>query len=448
MTLSARTLTALMLAAVTAACGGSTGSPTEPTPAPSGSGSATGATISGTVRSGSSSGLTASSMANGMTGLTVTVAGTSVTSGLDAAGRFNLANVPAGDVQLQFSGPATATLSVSQVQPRETIDLVVSVSSSSAVVESQFRAGAGEEQLEGRVESLPPTMPAGTMKVGGRTVMTDASTQFRQGSIVRTFGDFEIGYRVHVKGRTSSGGMLASLIEIQNVITTIPVNVNGVVSVKTGTSAAFEFTVDGRLVKGDGNSEFFGGSVYADLVNGARVEVKGQQRDGFVYAERIHVNRDDDGEDDEPQDESASIHGRILSISGATPALVLNVGGTTIRTDVSTVVQRRGDVQTLDTLKQGMDVHVVGVRRSDGSLDARRIQINDDPTGGEFEIEGSIGGMSGACPAVAFKINGYSIRTTSSTTFEAACASLRNGMKAKVTGIVEGDGTVRATRVR
>ena len=28
----------------------------------------------------------------------------------------------------------------------------------------------------------------------------------------------------------------------------------------------------------------------ADLKNGQRVEVKGEQRDGFVYAVRIHIN--------------------------------------------------------------------------------------------------------------------------------------------------------------
>ena len=319
------------------------------------------------------------------------------------------------------------------------------MSTSSAVVESQFRATAGDEQLEGRIESLPPTMPAATMKVGGRTVTTDASTQFRQGNIVRTFGDFEVGYRVHVKGRTSNGSLLASSVEIQNDITTLPVNINGVVSAKKGTSASFEFSVDGRLVKGDSNTQFFGGSSYADLADGERVEVKGQQRDGFVYAERVHVNT---GDDDQPQDESASIHGTIQSLSGAAPALVLNVGGTTVRTDSSTVVQRRGDVQGLDTLKQNMDVHVVGVRRADGSIDARRIQINDDPVGGEFEIEGSVGGLSGSCPVVTFKINGYSIVTTGTTTFEAACATLRSGSRVKVNGQVQADGSVRATRIR
>lgn len=438
-------VSAAVIGVMAGACGGSSNSPTEPSPTGLPNSGGTGASISGTVRAGAASAMTSAGSGQSMPGLIVTVSGTSITSGLDAAGRFTLANVPAGDVQLQFSGPATASLAVSQVQPRETIDLVVSVTTGSAVVESQFRASGGQDQLEGRIESLPPTMPAGSLKVGGRTVVTDANTSFRQGNIVRTFGDLEVGYRVHVKGQTSNGSLLATSLEIQNVITTIPLNINGIVAALSGGSSNFQFEVDGRLVKGDGNTTFFGGSSFSQLQNGARVEVKGQQRDGFVYAERIHVNADGD---DDPQDESASIHGTIQSISGSVPTLTLNVGGVTVRTDGGTVVQRRGDVQTLDTLKVNMDVHVVGVRRADGSLDARRVQINDDPAGGEFEIEGSVGGLSGTCPAVSFKVNGYSISTTASTSFEVSCASLRNGTRVKVNGTRQADDSVSATRVR
>jgi hypothetical protein len=75
------------------------------------------------------------------------------------------------------------------VQPSETITLVLSLSTTTVTLESQLRSGAGDEQVEGRIESLPPTMPAG-----------------------------------------------------------------------------------------------------ADLADGDRVEVKGLQRDGYVYAERIHIN--------------------------------------------------------------------------------------------------------------------------------------------------------------
>lgn len=433
----------VVLLITTVACGGS--SPTGP-----GSTNA-GATITGSVLSGSSTALTAASTGNAMPGLVVTVAGTSISSGLDAAGRFSLRDVPSGNQQLQFSGPVSGSVPVNDVKPTESITLVVSVSSSTVMLESAARTGAGTEEIEGRVESLPPTMAAGSLKVAGRTVTTNASTQIRHGSTTLQFDDLEIGYRVHVKGNPSGSNVLATSIEVQNTITTIPVNVNGVIDSLTGSASAFEFKIGSRVIRGDANTDFFGDGnspdSFDDLEDGVRVEVKGLQRDGYIYADRIHINGDDD--DDDEQDESASIHGKLMQISGSAPTLHLLVGTTVVRTNSSTEVKRRGDVQTLAELKVGMDVHVVGTRQSDGSLDARKIEINDDETGGEVEIQGSAGGVSGTCPSLTFGINGYTIRTDGSTTFQGiTCAAMKSGTKVTVKGISQADNSVLATLVK
>jgi len=127
----------------------------------------------------------------------------------------------------------------------------------------------------------------------------------------------------------------------------------------------------------------------------------------------------------------------------------LTVGSTTVRTSSSTEVKRRGDVQTLNELRIGMDLHVVGTRQSDGSLDARKIEIRDDATGGEAEIAGTAGGVSGSCPALSFGINGYSIRTNASTIFDGiTCAALKSGTKVTVKGISQADNSVVATSVK
>ena len=435
----------VILLITTVACGGSS---------PAGPGATNaGATITGSVLSGASSALTSASTGNAMPGLVVTVAGTSISSGLDAAGRFSLRDVPSGNLQLQFSGPVSGSVPVNDVKPTESITLVISVSSSTVTLESAARTGAGTEEIEGRVESLPPTTAAGSLKVAGRTVTTDASTQIRHGSTTLQFDDLEIGYRVHVKGNPSGSSVLANSIEVQNTITTIPVNVNGVIDSLTGSASAFEFKIGSRLIKGDSNTDFFGdgnnADSFDDLEDGVRVEVKGLQRDGYIYADRIHINDDDDDDDDDEQDESASIHGKLMQISGSAPTLQLLVGTTVVRTDSSTEVKRRGDVQTLAELKVGMDVHVVGTRQPDGSLDARKIEINDDETGGEVEIQGSAGGVSGTCPSLTFGINGYSIRTDGSTTFQGiTCAAMKSGTKVTVKGISQADNSVLATLVK
>jgi hypothetical protein len=224
-------------------------------------------------------------------GMTVSITGTNVTAQVNAAGRFALLNVPPGNAELRFNAPGIlASISLIELQAGQTIELTVTVSDTSATVESDRRSLGREEQVEGRVESLPPTTAALSLVVAGRTVTTDGNTTFYLAGAPVSFSSLEIGQRVHVKGQTNAGTLLARTIDIQNTNTTIGVNLNGTVSAFTGTAAAFQFQVDGRLVKGDALTEFYGNSRFLDLVNGGKAEVKGSQRDGFVYAQRIHAH--------------------------------------------------------------------------------------------------------------------------------------------------------------
>ena len=435
----------LLVAALGSACGGTSSSPTSPSTA---SGAPT-ATITGTLRGGSP--LLAASTGTAMSGVVVTVVGTNISASVDAADRFTLTGVPPGDVTLKFSGAGVdSSVPLAQLRPAETVSLVVSVAGASVSVDSEIRSTASSQQLEGRVESLPPTTAANTLVVAGKTVTTDSSTRFEQGGATKSYADLLIGMRVHVEGTATGFDLAATLIRIQNTNTWIPVEVNGVIDSVTGTAAMFQFKIGSRLIKGDDLTIFFGNPTqsFSLLKDGVRVEVKGQQRDGYVYAERIHVNDDDDADDD-GQDDSASIHGILTAIGGAKPTLNLTVGGTTVRTSAETIVKRRGDVQTLDALKTGQTLHVIGVRQSNGSIDARRLDIDDDAPGGEFEIEGSLGGLKGSCPAVSFGVNGFSVVTNNSTVFDGvACSALKSGDKINVKGVTQANGSVIATRVK
>lgn len=446
----------LVAALLGAGCGSGSSSPAGPsttgTTTP-GSPSGPWATITGSVQAPGASAMTAASAGAALTGVTVSVVGTAIRSTVDAGGRFTLIEVPPGTVQLQLTGGgANAMVTLGTVAASQTVDVVVAVSGSTASVESDVRSGAGEAQLEGRVESLPPTMPALAFKAAGRTVRTDGATRFLDGSQARAFADLRIGMRVHAKGTLAGDTFTATLVELQNSNTSIPVEVNGTLDSLTGSASAFQFKIGSRLVKGDAATAFFGDGdkpdSFSDLKEGSRVEVKGEQRDNYVYATRVHINSPA-GTTPPGQDTSASIQGALISISGAKPNLVLLVGSTTVRTSSTTDVKRRGDVQTLDALKLGQTLHVVGDRQPDGSINARKIEIDDDATGGEFEIEGAVGGLKGTCPLVQFGVNGFSITTGTTTTFEGgACASLKSGDKVSVKGARQGDGSVAATTVR
>jgi hypothetical protein len=106
-------------------------------------------------------------------------------------------------------------------------------------------------------------------------------------------------------------------------------------------------------------------------------------------------------------------------------------------------------VQELTVLQIGMTLHVVGARQPDGSINALMIQIKGDAPAALLEIEGSMGGVQGTCTALTFKISGYSIVTTATTTFTPACSTsiYKSGTHVTVNGIVQGNGSVVATAV-
>lgn len=272
-----------------AACGSAT-TPTGPsspsaTEAPA---SQPSATISGRVAGiGSAQTFNSSHGAGG--GMTVSVAGTSVSSSVNSMGQFALANVPAhAAVVLRFEGAgANAQLPVGTLSAGETLSLTVTVSGSTATIEGQTRGNGSE--VEGRIESIQP----GTIVVAARTVTVGASTTIRHGGTPMTFSELTVGTRVHVKGTPSGTGATATTaateIIVQNMNTDVPVNLQGTVSGLTGTAAAFEMTVQGRKVKGNASTSFKGGKSpsFADLANGGQVHVKGKQENGYVQAEDI-----------------------------------------------------------------------------------------------------------------------------------------------------------------
>lgn len=446
-----------------AACGSSSSSgvatPTAPSAMSAPAAAPSGATVQGTVTAPGSGATAPSSLASSSSaiqGLTVEVVGAGVSAPVDAAGGFTLRGVPAGTVRLRFFGPGVdVTASLTGVNSTDTITIVVVVTPAAATIVSESRNGAPASpsvvEVEGRIEAV---QPQDWIVVSGRRILVPAGTPMREGDRIRDWSDLKPGVRVHVKARVDGADLIATFIEIQNTDADLPVTLNGLVERLTGTPAAFEFTVNGRLVRGDAATAFFGDGdrpdSFTSLANGRRVEVKGQQRDGFVYAVRIHVNRHDDEDDEEdgPRQESASIHGTLTEIGGSVPNLTLRVGGTLVRTSAATEVKRRGDRQGLEALRVGQSLHVVGDRRPDGSLDARKIEIEDDAADGEVEIEGALGGLSGTCPAVRFGVNGFQIVTNGATEFKnGGCSALRNGDKVKVEGVRQANGTVLATEV-
>jgi hypothetical protein len=221
-------------------------------------------------------------------------------------------------------------------------------------------------------------------------------------------------------------------------------------------SPALSLVVAGRAVLTDANTKFFLGeapATFAQLAVGQRVHVKGQTAPpaallaSVIMIQNTNIDVPDDDDDDEDQTQSASIEAALASKSGVAPDLTLVVGTTTVRTSAATEVRRKGDVQEVSVLAVGMTLHVVGTRRADASIDARMIQIKDDAVGGPVEISGSAGGVKGTCPALTFKVNGYDVATDILTAFTPSCLEIKSGTKVTVRGVIQADGSVKATSV-
>jgi len=465
-----------LVALACAACGGD--APQAPAgPSAAGTSSVTqGAKILGNVSAGQP-----------LAAMAAQVVGTSISSPVNTGGGFTLDHVPAGAVQLRFVGSGVdASVGLTPVQAGDVVSVLVGVSGATATIQSESRNAGNKVELEGRIEALPAD-PANSLVVAGRTVTTTGQTVIRDGNnAAKVFADLAIGQRVHVKGTLVTdpvSAIAADSIVIQNTNTWIPVNVNGTVESLNGpplaTGMNFSFQIGSRVVQGDGETKFYGEDdvpLTSDaLENGQRVEVKGELRDGFVYAFRIHINGVPKPEDP-PQDDSASVEGELTKIDPPIPlkplpvvtpptlTIVSYAGGvkveTVVTTTFSTEVRRRGDVQTLSELALGQTIHAVGTRMADKSIAARMLQIKDDETGGLFAIEGSMGGLKGTCPAVSFGVNGYSVYTLGPTPDPApevptvflpdgldTCKALKSGTKVAVEGKRQANGSVVASKV-
>jgi len=452
-----------LVALACAACGGD--APQAPAgPSAAGTSSVTqGAKILGNVSAGQP-----------LAAMAAQVVGTSISSPVNTGGGFTLDHVPAGAVQLRFVGSGVdASVGLTPVQAGDVVSVLVGVSGATATIQSESRNAGNKVELEGRIEALPAD-PANSLVVAGRTVTTTGQTVIRDGNnAAKVFADLAIGQRVHVKGTLVTdpvSAIAADSIVIQNTNTWIPVNVNGTVESLNGpplaTGMNFSFQIGSRVVQGDGETKFYGEDdvplTSDELENGQRVEVKGELRDGFVYAFRIHINGLTGTEP--PQDDSASVEGIVMAesvLDAEYPTLSLDTkfGKVKVTTTSATVVQRRGSVVDFKALAVGQTIHAVGRRLNDPdkTLEAKFLQIKDDAAEGWFVIEGSLGGLKGTCPARTFGVNGYTVFTTGTTPPDPSdtvyspssmtCEDLKNGMKVGVEGYRQADGTVKASTI-
>ena len=360
-------LAALALAVSGAACGESSVelSPIGPAGRAGPGGSQAGATIVGRVNTGSGLAQTTKGSAGG---LVVTVGGTSISSSVDGLGQFTLTGVPAGPVELRFSGPGINATVVITVTGEEQLQLAITVSGSSASVEAQHRRGKDDRaEIEGWVTAVDPV--ARTLHVAGSLVNVPPAAVIRRGSHVLQLSDLQLGDRVEVRGVLQGDALEAAEIKVEGERRDSTVGLRGVVTELAGECPALTFVVHGATVVTSGATYFKKGACEA-VQNLVEVEVKGKrQADGSVLASQVRL--EEHGEDEE---EDSEVEGTVADTpAGTCPEISFTVGTTTVTTSPATKFEG-GDCSAV---QQDVRLEAKGVRQADGSLLAFKVEIDD-----------------------------------------------------------------------
>jgi Cu/Ag efflux protein CusF len=238
------------------------------------------------------------------------------------------------------------------------------------------------------------------------------------------------------------------------------VELKGIVTGLGGQCPAISFSVSGSPVMTTATTTFDDGAC-STIKNGDQLEVEGvKQANNVVMASRVEKkNADDDDDDDNPNVPGRiELKGMVAGRTGGCPSITFSIGSSTVMTNASTIF----DDGACSTVQNGDQVEVEGVRQANGVVLASRVEQknddndddddddddNDNRHGGEVELNGSIGALSGACPAISFSVSGSTVSTSAGTRFDdAACSSLKNGDRVEVRGVRQTNNVVAASRV-
>lgn len=277
----------------------------------------------------------------------------------------------------QITTPAQTPFDLSALRVGDLVTVQGSRQSDGSWLADGIETEGAEVELRGVIDSVTPP----NLTVAGRVVVTDSTTEFEAGDDgdgELTLADFHAGDTVKVEGMLQPDStILAREIELRRGEAEQPdqpeeneVQFDGVIDSVTPPD---RLLVSGRVVVVDSNTEIRrdeGGDdlSFGDLLAGDTVEVEGTlQPDSTVLAKEIEVRR---GEVEAPEAEQVDVEGVIDSL--APPDLF--VAGTTVHTDSLTEMRHDGEALTLSDFHGGDRVKVRGVRLSDGSILARRIE--------------------------------------------------------------------------
>jgi hypothetical protein len=317
---------------------------------------------------------------------------------------------------------------------------------------------SGEFKFTGTVEQMPEGGPIGQWRIAQRTVHVSGSTYIEESD-----GRLSVGALVKVEGFLRGDGSIdAKEMEVErsgqgggngggngNDDNSRPgTEFKGTIE-SFPNSAGFigEWRVGGRAVNVTSSTRIE--TEHGPVAVGAFVEVKGSLNpDGSMNATKIETKSNVNGGDG--RDELKGVIGSLPS-SGLVGDWT--VAGRTVRVTSSTSINQEHGAAVV-----GAFVEVHGAMRSDGSIDATRIEVNPGGSNDNGGGSGSGGGNANfkgrieSLPASGFvgewTIGGRTVHVLTSTRLKTEHGPLALGVRVKVKGIRMADGSIVATRIQ
>jgi cytochrome c-type biogenesis protein CcmE len=225
----------------------------------------------------------------------------------------------------------------------------------------------GPHPISGKVEALTPP----TLTVSGRVVTTTGATVITKSGAPVTMAALRVGEAVRVEAHQRGDDSLeADEIEVEDDGIEFRGTVDSLAAPKLFVSGHVVVTDSGTKIERDDQR-----IPLDSLQVGDTVKVEGQlQADSTVLASEIEVRHGEEHDGEEEHD-SADVEVEGMVDSLAPPDLF--VAGQTVVVDSATEMEHDGDTLTLASFHVGEMVRVEGVRRSDGSILARKLEPRD-----------------------------------------------------------------------
>ena len=313
-----------------------------------------------------------------------------------------------------------------------------------------------EAEIAGTVASIDcgsNTMTV-TTSAGDVVVAFDAFTVFRQHGDPASCSGIQTGDAVEVSGTAQGDGSIlaakvsfeapdAAETEISGTVASIDCGA-GTMVVTTGAGDVAVALDPSTIFRKQGNP-----AACADVHTGDTVEVSGTaQGDGSVLAAKVTI--------ESAETEDTEISGIVASIDcvGNSMVVTTSSGDVTVTFDPSTAFVRQGDPAACADVQVGDAVEVSGVAQGDGSIAASRVSF-EAPETEDAEISGTVASIDcGASSMVVTTESGdVTVGFDGNTEFSgndhaaAVCADIVPGDSVEVSGALQGDGSILASKV-